>query len=504
MSRRVQVSLDVPIDEARERATLVLAELGRGRFGELAFDVRAVDEHESILELYAAPPVRVPYFGWFVRAVAWWVARGDLRDALAGVRAGPADAAPPRRRRRFMVPPAPFSAAQAASLATVAAVGALANFGGSLLTQSGSAVIQDFHRSDAALSYALALTRIGVLLALVACSLADRYGRRRLLLYGLAGICVANAAAAFAPNFTVFTASQVLVRGLVEATLVVAAIVAIEEAPEGARAFALSMLGLALGVGFGISVVLLPLADLGANGWRLMFLLSAVALLALPGLARHLPESRRYARLSERPARRRLRDRETRYGRRFLVLGAVGFLLSVFSAPSTQLTNRYLIHIHHFSNADVAGFRALTAGVPGFLGIVLAGHLAETRGRRWVGVVALVVATVSLMAFFLIGGSPLWVAETIYIVAAASAGVAVGALDVELFPTEVRGSTSGVLLVCGVAGSVTGLLLTAVLEGPVGLGPAIALCGLASLLAALLLPFVPETAAQRLDDISPT
>jgi SHS family lactate transporter-like MFS transporter len=506
VSRRVQVRLDVPADEVRRRATRVLAELGRGRLGELEFDVRPVDEHASLLELHVAPPVRVPYFGWFVRAVAWWAARGDLRDALAGVRADLADAAPPRRRRQFLVPPAHFSAAQAASLATVAAVGAFANFGGSLLGQGGSAVIQSFGRSDAALSFALALTRIGVLVALVASALADRYGRRRVLLFGLAGICVANAVAAFAPNFTVFTVAQVLVRGFVDGTLVVAGIVAIEEAPEGARAFALSMLALALGFGFAISVVLLPLADIGTDGWRLMFLLSALALVALPGLARHLPESRRYARLSERPARRRLRDEAARYGGRFLLLGAVAFLLSVFAAPSTQLTNRYLTHIHYFSNSEIAGFRALTAGVPGFLGIVLAGHLVETRGRRWVSVVALVVATVSLMAFFVTGGSLLWVTETIYIVAAASAGVAVGALDVELFPTEVRGSTSGVLLVCGVAGSVTGLLLTTILEGPAGgLGPAIALCGLAPLLAALvLLPFVPETAAQRLDDISPT
>ena len=310
---------------------------------------------------------------------------------------------------------------------------------------------------------------------------------------------------AFAPDFTTFTVAQVLVRGFVDGTLAVAAIVVIEEAPEGARAFALSMLGLALGFGFGISVALLPVADLGRDGWRVMFLVSGLALVALPGLARRLPESGRYLQLATRPARRRLRAEASRYGRRFLVLGAVAFLLSVFAAPSTQLTNRYLLHVHHFSNAEVAGFRAVTAGIPGLFGVVLAGHLAETRGRRWVGVVALVVATVSLMAFFVTGGTLLWLTETLYIVAAASAGVAIGALDVELFPTEARGSTSGVLLVCGVAGSVTGLLLTSALEGPLGgLGPAVALCGVAPLVAALALPFVPEPAARRLDDVSPT
>jgi MFS family permease len=184
----------------------------------------------------------------------------------------------------------------------------------------------------------------------------------------------------------------------------------------------------------------------------------------------------------------------------------VAFLANVFSAPSSQLTNRYLTHTHHFSNASVAAFRTVTAGLPGFLGIVVAGRLAETRGRRPVSVVGLVVASVFQMAFFVTSGSLLWITATIAIVAAASAALTISALDAELFPTEARGTTNGVLLVCGVAGSAAGLLIATTLEGPVGgLGPAIALCGVASLLAALVfLPRLPETATQPLDDISPS
>ncbi|HWW45780.1 MAG TPA: MFS transporter, partial [Acidimicrobiia bacterium] len=461
----------------------------------------------SRLELRAASPVSVPYFGWFVRLVAWWLARRELRDIAARVVADLAGAPePPPPRRKLLAPPVEFSASQATALATAAAVGALVNFGGSLLTQDGSAVTSAFGRSDQALGFALAATRIGVLVALVASALADRYGRRRLLLAGLAGTCLANALAAAAPTFEVFTASQVLARASVNATLVVASIVVIEEAPEGARAFALSMFGLALGLGFGLSVVLLPLADLGSVGWRLSFLASALSLLALPGLARRLPESRRFRALPAASHHRRWRDARTRYGGRFLVLAAVAFLASVFSAPSSQLTNRYLTHAHHFSNSSVAAFRTVTAGLPGFLGIVLAGRLAETRGRRSVSIVSLLVATLFQMAFFVTGGLVLWATAAISIVAAGSAAITVGALDVELFPTASRGSVNGVLLVCGVAGSAAGLLVTTVLEGPVGgLGPADALCGLAPLAAALLLlPLVPETAALGLDDISPT
>jgi hypothetical protein len=81
-----------------------------------------------------------------------------------------------------------------------------------------------------------------------------------------------------------------------------------------------------------------------------------------------------------------------------------------------------------------------------------------------------------------------------------------GAFDTELFPTEVRGTSNALLLGCAVAGSAAGLLLATNLEDAVGgLGNAIAICGIAPLLAAaLVVPWLPEPAARTLDDISPS
>ena len=60
-----------------------------------------------------------------------------------------------------------------------------------------------------------------------------------------------------------FTGAQVLQRAFVSTTGTVAFIAVVEEAPEGARAYAASMLALAGGFGFSFSVVTLPFADLG-------------------------------------------------------------------------------------------------------------------------------------------------------------------------------------------------------------------------------------------------
>jgi MFS family permease len=476
----------------------------------LAARVEPVGDFSTSLHLEAHGSYPVPFFGWFVGLQAWLAARTELKHLTEVVRARVAGSDPPSPPRRWpIVPPVPFTTEQAARLAALAFVAVVANFCGGLLTQNGDAVTDTFHRSDEALGLALAIARFGVLVSLVVIALADRLGRRKLILFSLGGACVANALAGLAPSFEVFTGAQLFTRAFVNACLVVAGIAAVEEAPEGARAFATAMFALALGIGIGLGVIFLPFADLGNYGWRISFLVSAGALFFLPFIGRQLYETRRYTRLVGQSVQRgRLREVfASTYRARFLLLGLVAFITNVFIAPSSQLTNRYLTRAHDFSNSDVAGFRTVTAGLPGIIGVLLAGRLAESRGRRPVAIVGLLVATALQMVFFIASDDALlWVAPTIAIVAAACAGLALGTLDAELFPTETRGTSNGFLLVAAVAGSATGLVVATQLRDVMGgLGPAIAVCGIPTLIAAVLLvPRLPETVSRSLDDVSPT
>jgi MFS family permease len=79
-------------------------------------------------------------------------------------------------------------------------------------------------------------------------------------------------------------------------------------------------------------------------------------------------------------------------------------------------------------------------------------------------------------------------------------------MDAELFPTEVRGTANALLLVCSVAGSAVGLVLAGTLSDAIGdLGLAIAICGIAPILAAIfLLPRLPESQGRELDEVSPS
>ena len=103
-------------------------------------------------------------------------------------------------------------------------------------------------------------------------------------------VCIASAAA---PNLIAFTTAQVLQRGFVGTTATVAFLAVVEEAPEGARAYAASMLALAGGFGFSFSVVTLPLGDIASWGWRIPFALRRPTILLAPAIARRLGETAR-------------------------------------------------------------------------------------------------------------------------------------------------------------------------------------------------------------------
>lgn len=522
MHRRLQIRLDAPERRVREvaRDALGLETEGddslRGRLphdttanGSLRVSVVADPDGGSTVELSAENTLRVPFFQFFFGPVIRFAmgrllrhAAETLRATLAGV-----DPPPPPRPATFL-PAVEFGHDQIRLLAAVSALGALAGFGSALFGQLGGPIRDSFHASKAELGLSLAITRAGVLIALVVGAAADRRGRRQILAIAFVGLCCSNAVAAIAPNVEIFTGSQLLTRAFVNALVVVGGIAAIEDAPDGARAYSAMMLGLSAGAGFALSVVLLPLADLGREAWRILFAVSAASVVLLPVVMRAMPETRRWSALSARGGERARVSEivNASYGPRFALLAALAFLTSVFSAPSASLTNTFLHDERHFSNSLVALFRTVTNGVPGVVGLVLGGKLAETRGRRPVTVIALLLATILQVVFYLTSGLALWLTSTFAIIGAGASTLTIGTLDAELFPTEMRGTSNSLLLVCGVTGSVVGLLVAGFLAGPLGgYGRSIALCGIAPLVAAVFLaPRLPETVGLGLDDVSPS
>jgi MFS family permease len=457
----------------------------------------------------AATDVHIPFFGGIVEGLVTAHYERVVDWAVAGLEHDLAGAPEPELPKAVpLLPPVPFSAAQATLLMTAGFAIAVATFGYSIVGQFVSDIAKSFGTNDDGLGVSLAILRIGMLVALFASALADRVGRRRVVLWSLVGVAASSLVSAVAPNLVVLTVAQTFSRGFSAAVVIVAGIAAVEEAPEGARAYALSILALTGGVGFTVTVLLLPLGDRLSWAWRLVYGLSAAAVLLNRKIARALSESQRYERVVKQHIDRgRLREVfGSAYASRFWLLAIAAFLTNLLSAPSSQFMNKYLIDVHHFSHSSIVVFRAVTSAVPGFAGLILAGRLSERYGRRPVAAVALAAGAGVTAVFFLGSGPTLWIASAVGTAALSCGFIAIGVLNTELFPTETRGTSNGFVTVIGVVGSAIGLVLAGALRDPLGgLGRSIALTTIGTVLAAaLVVPFLPESVNRELDEISPS
>lgn len=252
---------------------------------------------------------------------------------------------------------------------------------------------------------------------------------------------------------------------------------------------------------------LLPLADLDPAAWRLLFLVPLLLLLAVRRLGHHLPESQRFSRAettdadevaAHEPAAR------TVHRQRLVLLAASGLLAQLFFAPASQFFNEFLRDERGFAAWQITVFQVMT-NLPGGIGIVVGGKLADTRGRRLVGSVGLVGGVGATVLMYNVMGWPMWAWSVTGALLGAAVVPALGVYGPELFPTNLRGRANSVITLLGVVGSVIGLFAAGALSDRWGgFGPAMTVLALGpAVLAVLVLVFYPETAHQELEDINP-
>ncbi|MGI9080422.1 MAG: MFS transporter [Acidimicrobiales bacterium] len=423
----------------------------------------------------------VPYF--------WWLFQVPFRRALA--RPG-ASAAP------WWAPPARLDAVAASVLGSRGLLAIAAGYLNTLFTQTITFAGEEFRAGDTAQGVAGAAVRIGGLVALVVASVADRRGRRVVLVWSAAAGCALAVTGAVAPSLVWLTTSQILARAFATALALVIAIMAAEEMPAGSRAYSVSLLAMAGGLGAGVCVMSLRLADLGIRGWRLLYLVPVLALPVLVGVSRRLPESRRFTERVPEQAR------VAGHGRRLWLLAAGGLLSNVFFAPQSQFANRFLRVERGYSGGRIGLFSIITS-TPAVIGIMAGGRLADTHGRRRVGAFAIAVGTLFTVVFFFSRGWGSWVWAMAAMTVSNASIPAFAVYGPELFPTSLRGRANGIVAVCALAGSAIGLVAAGVLSDAFSsIGPAMAcLAAGPAVVAVLVLTRYPETARQELEDLNP-
>jgi AAHS family benzoate transporter-like MFS transporter len=404
----------------------------------------------------------------------------------------------------WWAPPVPQDARATATVACLCLIGAVSSYGGGtggLLTQTLPYAAKVYDVGNGALGTGLAIVRIGVLVALLLGPLADRLGRRRLVVGAIVAHCVVTAVIGLAPTFAAYIGGHVVLRCIDTLLSVAAGILAVESVPAGNRAVTLSLVFLASGAGVALAVASLPVAAAGRAGFAAVYLVQLLALPLVLHAGRRLRESRRYVvHAAERHGYRELLRHPL--ARRLALVGGVAFLSAIFFAPTAEFFTRYLDDVRHFSSLEIVLFLAVTGG-PASLTVVLGGRLADVRGRKVVAVPAIVVAAFSFAGFFLTGPPWLWLFAFSGQVLGSLSLAALGVYTPELFPTRVRAAANTLVLACAVTGSGAGLATAGALAGPLGVGPAIAVLAIFPLLAAALIALrFPETRGRSLEETS--
>ncbi|WP_420637643.1 MFS transporter [Candidatus Poriferisocius sp.] len=396
-------------------------------------------------------------------------------------------------------PPDRLTARQAQVVALLATLSVVAGFLGTLLGQTITFAADEFGVGESAQGLALGLARFSILLTLAMAVLGDRIGRRRTLFGAAIGAILASAATSLVVNLALLATVQAVSRGLSHALALLVFVFAMEEAPAGARAYVMSMLGLAAGLGSGLAVACVPLADLGLSAWRLVFVVALAFLPVVVTAARRLPESERFEAARRRPPA----QTPEQFRFRLCLLAVTSFAVLVFSAPASQFQNEFLKEQRDFSATKITVFTLLTVWTAG-PGMLIAGRLADVRGRRVIASLGVSGGAVFALWHFTVAGWPMWVLIAAGALMTSSTVPSLGVYRAEMFGTGRRARSNGLLGVAGVSGSVVGLVVAGHMIETYGYGTAFSVLLMGPILVALLvLLFYPETTRRSLEELNP-
>ena len=365
--------------------------------------------------------------------------------------------------------------------------------------------------SGTVLGVGLAVIRLASLGGLPIAGLADRLGRRRVLLRSLGVGLALTALAAASPSYWWFVAIFALGRPMLSGADAVSQVMAAEQTDRDNRAIGVALIAAGYGVGAGIAAILSSIG-LGGLGFRGLFALSLVPLAGLVFIRRWISEPDRFtaaaaeaaAGVDGQPPLPVIGAVGPRFRRRLVVIAVLAFALSVITGPANSFVFLYaqdLVHQPGYATAVMV----VGAGASGLVGLLIGRWLADHVGRRptcamgmagiaGFGVLAYSGSSVALVAGYVLGvlfGSVL--------------APAAGAMVNELFPTSVRASVAGWWIAAGVVGAAVGLVVFgSIADVGSRFGLAAALTFLPAVAAVGLFWLVPETRGREPEQVGGT
>lgn len=398
-------------------------------------------------------------------------------------------------------PPRPLERREWGTLGLFAVIALTQGWSGAVITHVLPFVQNDYDLSDAAVFDLMTTIRIASLGAIAFAWWGDHRGRRLPLLIGCALLPGANLVAAFVDGPGAIAATQAAARIGAVAIGALALVVLAEEVGDAVRGYAVGIYALLGSAGTGLGLMLRPLGAEG-DGWRLLFALSALPLLATPLLVMRLRESRAFVVPPRRPPLTSVLRRG--HGARFWPLAALAFTVSAFTSPAANLALLRLEQELGWSAGGASLLLATTAAPGVILGVLVGGRMADLVGRRPTEAIALFLGVSGGIAFYMLEGG--WAMG--FGIFASNFGAfafapAFTAHRTELFPTGILATAGAWIVNASILGGIAGFAAGRFVVDAWGIPMTVSALGLMVLLSALLIVPLPETRGVTLVERDP-
>ncbi|MEC0181105.1 MFS transporter [Paenibacillus peoriae] len=343
-----------------------------------------------------------------------------------------------------------------------------------LLSFIVAALAKEWHLGSEQIGLVTSMNSIGMVFgAALAGILADRYGRRAILVWTLLIFSIASGLSAFATGLGVLLVLRFIAGAGLGGELPVASTLVSESVPVKERGRAVVLLESFWAAGWILSA-LIAYFVIPKYGWQMAFILGAVPALYALYLRRAVEDSPRYKQQSVKlPLRERLASIWAGANRRSTLMLWILWFTVVFSYYGMFLWLPSMMFMKGFELVKSFEYVLIMtlAQLPGYF---TAAYLIEKLGRKFVLILYLLLTAVSAIWF--------GTAETAGMLLAAGiclsffnlgAWGAMYAYTPELYPTAVRSTGVGMAAAFGRIGGVIGPLVVGILVGQ-GIGlPAI-------------------------------
>jgi len=404
--------------------------------------------------------------------------------------------------------PNSLNARQKKVLVLLALASMPAAFTNTVFTQTVAYASDEFHISAQGQGFAAAIVRWGVIIVLPCAALADRFGRRRMILFTVWLAPLVTSLGALSPNFATLVLTQTIGRPLGLALSIFIIVVATEEMSNDTRAFALSVIAITAGFGAGMAVASLPLAEISLTSWRYIYAVGLLWVIVAIVITNRLPETKRFESLNERKHDLNVRDHPSVHAhiekRRLVLQMAVAVLINVFIAAASVFQVRYLKDVRGYSALLIAVFTTVTTG-PASIGLIIGGRVADRHGRKSLAAITIPLGALLIALSFSVHGVGMWFAALAGSMALALSYPAMSVFRSELFPTARRNIASAYITAASLAGGSVGLLLCGrFIDRGTSYGVVMTFLAIGPVLVSVLVfALYPETAHRELEELNP-